>query len=105
MVFPGERNRARLISENSVRTGLITMGYTPEVQTSHGFRATACTMLAERLDCDPLVIEAQLVHAVKDANGRAHNRTQYLAPWARRMQQWADYLDKLRQGADVIPMP
>ena len=105
MVFPGDRYHARPISENSVRTALITMGYTPEVQTWHGFRATARTMLAERLDCDPLVIEAQLSHAVKDANGRAYNRTQYLAHRARMMQQWADYLDKLRQGADVIPMP
>ncbi len=104
MVFPGERNHARPISENSVRTALITMGYTPEVQTWHGFRATARTMLAERLDCDPLVIEAQLAHAVKDANGRAYNRTQYLAHRARMMQQWADYLDKLRKGADVIPL-
>lgn len=104
MVFPGERNHARPISENSVRTALITMGYTPEVQTWHGFRATARTMLAERLDCDPLVIEAQLAHAVKDANGRAYNRTQYLAHRARMMQQWADYLDRLRKGADVIPL-
>jgi integrase len=69
MVFPGERSHERPISENSVRTALITMGYTPDVQTWHGFRATARTMLAERLDCDPLVIEAQLAHAVKDANG------------------------------------
>lgn len=104
LVFPGERSHARAISENSVRTALITMGYTPEVQTWHGFRATARTMLAERLDCDPLVIEAQLAHAVKDANGRAYNRTQYLAHRARMMQQWADYLDRLRKGADVIPL-
>ncbi len=62
-------------------------------------------MLAERLDIDPLVIEAQLVHAVKDANGRAYNRTQYLAHGARMMQSWADYLDKLRLGADEIPLP
>mgnify|MGYP006199649089 CR=1 FL=1 len=60
LVFPGERNHSRPISENSVRTALITMGYTPEIQTWHGFRATARTMLAERLDVDPLVIEAQL---------------------------------------------
>lgn len=105
LVFPGERNHDRPISENSVRTALITMGYTPEVQTWHGFRATARTMLAERLDCDPLVIEAQLAHAVKDANGRAYNRTQYQAHRARMMQQWADYLGKLRQGAEVIQMP
>ncbi len=103
MVFPGERSHERPVSENSVRTALITMGYTPEIQTWHGFRATARTMLAERLDCDPLVIEAQLAHAVKDANGRAYNRTQYLKHRAAMMQQWADYLDRLAVGSDVPP--
>ena len=104
MVFPGERSHDRPISENSVRTALITMGYTPEIQTWHGFRATARTMLAERLECDPLVIEAQLAHAVKDANGRAYNRTTYLKQRTDMMQAWADYLDKLAAGADVIPL-
>jgi integrase len=94
-VFPGERNHDRPISENSVRTALITLGYTPEIQTWHGFRATARTMLAERLECDPLVIEAQLAHSVKDANGRAYNRTQYIKQRAHMMQRWADYLDGL----------
>jgi len=51
---------------------------------------------------DPLVIEAQLAHAVKDANGRAYNRTQYLKQRFDQIQQWADYLDKLAKGADVI---
>jgi integrase len=96
LVFPGERDHDRPISENSVRTALISLGYTSELQTWHGFRATARTMLAERLDCDPLVIEAQLAHAVKDANGRAYNRTQYLQHRAVMMQRWADYLDTLR---------
>lgn len=104
MVFPGERSHDRPISENSVRTALISMGYTSELQTWHGFRATARTMLAERLDCDPLVIEAQLAHAVKDANGRAYNRTQYLKHRTAMMQQWADYLDKLAAGTSVIPL-
>lgn len=95
LVFPGERSHERPISENSVRTALISMGYTSELQTWHGFRATARTMLAERLDCDPLVIEAQLAHAVKDANGRAYNRTTYLTQRRAMMQRWADYLDTL----------
>ncbi len=102
LVFPGERNHDRPISENSVRTALIAMGYTAESQTWHGFRATARTMLAERLDCDPLVIEAQLAHAVKDANGRAYNRTQYLKHRATMMQQWADYLDQLATSPGVV---
>lgn len=100
MVFPGERSHDRPISENSVRTALITLGYTPDVQTWHGFRATARTMLAERLECDPLVIEAQLAHSVKDANGRAYNRTQYIKQRADMMQRWADFLDKLAKGSE-----
>jgi integrase len=104
MVFPGERSHERPISDNSVRTALISMGYTAEIQTWHGFRATARTMLAERLEFDTNVIEAQLAHAVKDANGRAYNRTQYMEQRRRMMQAWADYLDKLRVGADVIPL-
>ena len=105
LIFPGERNHDRPISENSVRTALITLGYTSELHTWHGFRATARTMLAERLDCDPLIIEAQLAHAVKDTNGRAYNRTQYLKHRTEMMQRWADYLDKLRKGADVLEFP
>jgi integrase len=96
LVFPGERSHERPISENSVRTALISLGYTSELQTWHGFRATARTMLAERLDCDPILIEAQLAHAVRDANGRAYNRTKYLAQRAGMVQRWADYLDVLR---------
>lgn len=95
LVFPGERNHDRPISENSVRTALISMGYTPDIQTWHGFRATARTMLAEQLDVDPLVIEAQLAHSVRDANGRAYNRTTYLKQRTAMMQRWADYLDTL----------
>ena len=70
----------------------------------HGFRATARTILAEVLDFDPLVIEAQLSNAVKDANGRSYNRTTYLKHRATMMQTWADYLDKLAKGADVVPI-
>lgn len=98
LVFPGERSHQRPISENSVRTALISLGYTSELHTWHGFRATARTMLAERLELDPLVIEAQLAHSVKDANGRAYNRTQYLKQRTVMMQSWADYLDVLRAG-------
>jgi len=97
-VFPGERSHDKPISENSVRTALLALGYSAEMQTWHGFRATARTMLAERLEVDPLVIEAQLAHGVKDANGRAYNRTQYLAQRTKMMQGWADYLDTLRNG-------
>lgn len=104
LVFPGERQRSKPISENSVRTALIAMGYTADIQTWHGFRATARTMLAEILDFEPHVIEAQLAHSVRDANGRAYNRTTYLKQRQEMMQRWADYLDKLTAGADVLEL-
>jgi integrase len=102
LLFPGERSHDRPISDNTLRAALLTLGYGPDKQSVHGFRATARTMLAEIHDVDPLVIEAQLAHAVKDANGRSYNRTTYLKHRATMMQQWADYLDKLAKGADVI---
>jgi integrase len=102
LVFHGERSHDRPISDNTLRAALLTLGFGPDVQSVHGLRATARTLLAEELNVDPLVIEAQLAHAVKDANGRAYNRTQYLKHRAGMMQQWGDYLDKLATGADVI---
>jgi integrase len=100
-VFPGERSHDRPISDNSVRSGLYALGFGKE-QTWHGFRASARTMLVDELNLDPLAIEANLAHAVKDANGRSYNRTQYLKQRFDMVQQWADYLDKLARGADVI---
>ncbi len=102
LLFHGERSHDRPISDNTLRAALLTLGYGPDAQSVHGFRATARTLLAEELNIDPLVIEAQLAHAVKDANGRAYNRTQYLKHRTAMMQQWANYLDKLAAGGDVI---
>ena len=104
LVFPGERGTTRPISEGVLRAALGAVGYASNVQTVHGFRATASTMLAERLEFDPQIVEAQLAHAVKDANGRAYNRTSYIEQRRAMMQAWADYLDKLHTGAEVIPL-
>ena len=100
-VFPGGRSYDRPISDNSVRSALYALGFGKE-HTWHGFRASARTMLVDQLNLDPLAIEANLAHAVKDANGRSYNRTQYLKQRFDQIQQWADYLDKLAAGADVI---
>ena len=102
-VFPGERSHDRPISDNSVRSALYSLGFGKE-QSWHGFRASARTMLVDHLGLDPLMIEANLAHAVKDANGRSYNRTTYLKQRFDMIQQWADYLDKLRVGGEVIPM-
>lgn len=96
--FPSPKSKDRCISENSVRTALLALGYNSDQHTWHGFRASARTMLDEQLEIDILVIEAQLAHAVKDANGRAYNRTKYLKQRTAMMQTWADYLDSLKNG-------
>ena len=103
-VFHGERSHDRPISDNSVRSALYALGF-GKAQTWHGFRASARTMMVDQLNLDPLAIEANLAHAVKDANGRSYNRTQYLAQRFEQIQQWADYLDRLRKGGDVIHLP
>lgn len=100
-VFHGERSHDRPISDNSVRSALYALGFGKE-QSWHGFRASARTMIVDQLNLDPLAIEANLAHAVKDSNGRSYNRTQYLNQRFDQIQQWADYLDKLAAGADVI---
>lgn len=102
-VFPGQRDHERPISDNSVRSALYALGVGKE-QSWHGFRASARTMLVDQLDLDPLAIEANLAHAVKDANGRSYNRTKYLAQRFSQIQKWADYLDRLASGAQVIEL-
>lgn len=103
-VFPALTTSKRCMSENTVRSALRRLGYGNEDMTAHGFRATARTMIAERLGIGAEVIEAQLAHAVADSLGRAYNRTQYLDQRRAMMQAWADYLAKLRKGADVVPI-
>ena len=104
MVFRGERHHDRAMSDNTINAALRAMGFSADEVTGHGFRATARTMLQERLGFDPAVIEAQLAHSVRDALGRAYNRTEFVEQRRKMMQAWADYLDQLRRGADVVPL-
>ena len=94
-VFPSARGNSRPLSENGVRTALRTLGYTNEQISPHGFRAMARTILDEVLNFPVDWIEHQLAHSVKDANGRAYNRTKHLEQRRGMMQTWADYLDEL----------
>ena len=91
------------MSENTINAALRGMGYAKEVQTAHGLRATARTIMDEVLGERVDLIEHQLAHTVKDANGRAYNRTAHLPARREMLQRWADYLDQLRQGAQVVP--
>lgn len=102
-VFPSPRSATRPMSENGVLSALRRMGFEKDEVSGHGFRATARTIMVERMDIDAAIVEAQLAHAVKDSLGRAYNRTEFVEQRRQMMQTWADYLDKLRQGAEVLP--
>jgi len=104
-VFPCHRSPLRCMSENTVNASLRRLGFEKEEITGHGFRAMARTMLHEILQFTPDAIEAQLAHAVPDRLGRAYNRTQHLAERKKMMQTWADYLDKLKSGTNIIQFP
>lgn len=106
-VFPNPRSKSRPMSENAVRVALRTAGFGKDEITSHGFRAMARTLLDEVLQYRVDWIEHQLAHAVKDATGRAYNRTKHLEGRREMMQAWADYLDSLREQAlmkNVVPV-
>ena len=103
-VFPG-RDPQKPMSGAAVNAALRRMGYDTKTEiTGHGFRAMARTILHQELNQKPEVIEHQLAHAVADNLGTAYNRTKFLKERRAMMQQWADYLDKLKAGAEVIPL-
>ncbi|MGO8756194.1 MAG: tyrosine-type recombinase/integrase [Gallionellaceae bacterium] len=104
-VFPGARTNGRAMSGAAINAALRRMGYNTKTEiTGHGFRAMARTILHQDIGITPEVIEHQLAHRVPDALGTAYNRTKFLPERRKMMQQWADYLDKLKAGAEVIPL-
>jgi integrase len=103
-VFPSARTSERPMSDNAVLAAMRRLGIAKDEMSGHGFRAMARTILDEVLGFRPDLIEHQLAHAVRDPNGRAYNRTAHLPERRKMMQQWADYLDKLKSGAEVIPL-
>jgi integrase len=103
-VFPSARSNKRPMSDNAILAAMRRSGIDKDEMTGHGFRAVARTILDEVLGVRPDYIEHQLAHAVRDPNGRAYNRTAHLPERRKMMQQWADYLDKLKAGAEVVPI-
>jgi integrase len=96
-LFPSPRSSKRPMSDNAILSAMRRMGISKAEMTGHGFRAMARTVLDEVLHVRPDYIEHQLAHVVRDPNGRAYNRTAHLAERRKMMQDWANYLDALRQ--------
>jgi integrase len=102
LVFPSIKGEGRPISENTLNAALNSIGYDGSLHRAHGFRASARTLLDEQLGFPAHLIEHQLAHAVKDANGRAYNRTSHLEERKKMMQRWSNYLDQLAVGGKVL---
>ena len=104
-VFQVGNDPKKPMSAATINAALQRMGYDTKTQiTGHGFRAMARTILHERLNIDPHIIEHQLAHAVPDNLGAAYNRTKFIKQRTAMMQTWADYLDELKVGAKIIPL-
>jgi integrase len=104
-VLPSARSNSRPMSDMAMNAAMRRMGIDTKTEiTSHGFRAVARTILDEVLGFRPDFIEHQLAHAVRDPLGRAYNRTSHLPERKKMMQAWANYLDKLKAGAVILPI-
>lgn len=102
-VFPSARAGGRPMSDNAILVALRTMEIPKEEMTGHGFRHMASTVLHEQ-GWNSDAIERQLSHAERNKVKAAYNHAQYMDERTRMMQAWADYLDGLRNGADVVPI-
>jgi len=101
-LFPSARGASRPLSDNGVRVALRTMGYDNDAITPHGFRGMASTLL-NQLGWNPDAIERQLAHQDTNRIRAAYNHAQYLEERREMLQAWADYLDTLKEGGQVVP--
>lgn len=100
-LFPSPRTLARPMSDNAVLGALRRMGYSKDEMTGHGFRSMASTRLNE-MGYNRDHIERQLAHSEGNSVRAAYNYADYLEQRKIMMQEWADYLDELKAGGEVI---
>ena len=102
LLFPGERDHSKPMSNNTMLKALERMGYKGRM-TGHGFRGVASTALNE-MGSRPDVIEAQLAHVEENRVRAAYNHARYSEERRELMQSWADFADAVRQSGHVIPL-
>lgn len=103
-VFPGGRDPKRPMSDAAINAAMRRLGIDTQTElTGHGFRAMARTILHERLNYPPEVIEVQLAHKAPGPLGAAYARAKFIDQRKKMMQAWADYLEKLQTSAEIIP--
>lgn len=101
-LFPGDRNKKKPMSNNTILKALERMDYKGRM-TGHGFRGLASTILHEKGYAHEH-IELQLAHAPRNAVSAAYNHALYLEPRAKMMQEWADFLESTLRGGKVVPI-
>jgi integrase len=101
LLFPGERDHSKPMSNNTILGALARMGYKHQM-TGHGFRGIASTVLHEH-GFDHAHIELQLAHIERNAVSAAYNHALYLPQRAKLMQWWGEYLEGLTRG-NVLPL-
>lgn len=104
LVLPSVRTPRRTMSENTLNAALRRLGYSQEEATSHGFRASASTLLNESGRWSADAIERQLGHVESNEVRRAYARGEHWDERVRMMAWWADYLDQLKAVGIVVPL-
>ena len=102
LLFPSVRTITKPISENTLNAALRQLGYGNDEATSHGFRASAATLLNKSGCWNGDAIERQLAHIERNDVRRAYARGEFWDERIRMMQWWADYLDDLRIAGKVV---
>jgi integrase len=102
-VFPNVRYRDQPMSNGAILMALRRMGYQGKM-TGHGFRALGMSAIKQELGYPHEIVDLQLAHVKKNKVDAAYDRAKFLKERTKMMQEWADYLDKLREGADVLPI-
>ena len=102
-VFPSTRTDSRPMSNNAILAALRRMGFAKDEMSGHGFRSMASTLLNEQ-GWNRDAIERQLAHAERNSVRAAYNYAEFMPERKRMMQAWADYLDRIKAGAKIIPI-
>lgn len=102
LVFPGERDHEKSMSNNTILGALKRMGYAGRM-TGHGFRGIASTILHEQ-GYPHHIIELQLAHQERDSVSAAYNHALHLEERKKMMKAWAAYLDRMRKGTAILSM-
>jgi integrase len=103
LVFPARGHVDKPLSPQAMSQALNALGYAG-VHVPHGFRASANTLLLERLGYLQKTIDLQLAHIEENQVRRAYDRTAFLDSRVAMMQAWADYCDGLRRGGEVVTL-